>query len=173
MSLFDLIIAGLLVLFVAIGALRGLWREAMSLGAWLVAILFGWLFADAVGTWFEAVRDDDTRRLIAFMAIVLVTLALLTVLQFVLRILLPRPGPSTLSRAWGGILGGVRGMTVITMLVLLAGLTSLPKNESWKDSQLVALFVPVARQMLEWMPAPVAGQFRYSGIGLYSAGLQG
>lgn len=162
MSFFDLIIAGLMVLFIGIGVLRGLWRETLSLGAWLVAILSGWLFADAVGTWFEGLKDEETRRMIAFLAIVLVALAVLTVLQFVLRILLPRPEPNTLSRIWGGVLGCVRGAAVITLLVLLAGLTSLPKKESWKDSQLVVLFVPVARQMLEWMPSAVAGQFRYS-----------
>jgi membrane protein required for colicin V production len=162
MSYFDLIIAGLMVLFIGIGALRGLWRESLSLGVWLVAILCGWLFADAVGTWFDALKDEDTRRLIAFLAIVLVALATLTLLMFVLRLLLPRPEPDTKSRVLGALLGTLRGGAVVTILVLLAGLTALPRQESWKDSQLVGIFLPAARQMLEWMPSAVAGQFRYS-----------
>jgi membrane protein required for colicin V production len=162
MSYFDFVIAGLMTLFIGIGALRGVWRESLSLGVWLVAILCGWLFADAVGTWFDALKDDDTRRLIAFLAIVLVALATLTLLMFVLRLLLPRPEPDTKSRVFGALLGTLRGGAVVTMLVLLAGLTALPRQDSWKDSQLVGIFVPAARQMLEWMPSAVAGQFRYS-----------
>lgn len=162
MGLFDFIIAGLLILFIGVGALRGLWRESLSLINWAVAILCGWLFADAVGTWFDALKDDDTRRLIAFLAIVLVTLAASTLLLFVLRLLLPRPVPNTQSRIFGALLGMARGAVVIAVLVLLAGLTSLPRQENWRNSALVQVFTPMAKQMLEWLPSAVASQFRYS-----------
>lgn len=162
MSLFDLVILAVLVLFAGIGALRGGVRELLSLAVWLLAILGGWLFADAVGTWFDAIQDHELRRLVAFLSIVLSLLALLTLAVFVLHIFLPRPSPEMKSRVLGAVLGSVRGAFVVLVLVLLAGLTSLPKRSDWQDSMLVKAFRPAAEQVLEWLPAPVARQFRYS-----------
>jgi membrane protein required for colicin V production len=162
MSLFDLVIIAVLALFAGIGALRGTMRELTSLAVWLLAILGGWLFADAVGTWFEGIADHELRRLVAFLSIVLSLLALLTLAVFVLRIFLPRPSPDLKGRIIGAVLGSVRGAFVVLVLVLLAGLTSLPKRSDWQDSMLVKVFRPAAEQVLDWLPAPVARQFRYS-----------
>jgi len=162
MSGFDIAILMLMALFVTMGALRGTIRELMSLSVWLVAILCGWILVDPIATWFDAFDDVETRRLIAFVAVFLTSFFALTIGMFVLRILIPSPAPNMRSRVIGGALGSLRGAAVIVALVLLAGLTSLPKKESWQDSSLVAVFMPAARQMLEWLPSPVARQFRYS-----------
>jgi len=162
MSGFDIAILILLALFAGIGVLRGTVREMTSLGVWSISILGGWLFADAVATWFDVFEDVETRRLLAFIAIVTAMLFVLTIGAFVLRLLLPRPSPDLKSRILGGALGGLRGAAVVIALLLLAGLTSLPKNDSWRDSSLVSVFLPAAKQMLEWLPSPVARQFRYS-----------
>jgi membrane protein required for colicin V production len=161
MSIFDLIVLVLLVLFTGIGALRGMLRESLSLGVWILAIGSGWLFADAVGTWFEMLADNDLRRLVAFLAIVLVMLGVLSIAAFVLRKLLPRPNPGLTNRGVGAVLGAVRGAAVVVVMVLLAGLTSLPKKADWRDSHFVGIFQPAADKILEWLPSSVARQFRY------------
>jgi len=161
MSLFDLLFFGLLSLFIGVGVLRGGVREMQSLAVLVLAILCGWLFADAVSTWFEGLEDAELRRLLAFVAIFLVMMALLTLALFILRILLPRPAPDLKSRLLGGLLGGVRGMFVVMVLVLLAGLTSLPKKEGWRDSMMVGALHPAVSRILEMLPSPVARQFRY------------
>ena len=161
MTLFDLLIFALLAMFTGIGLLRGAFRELLSVSAWLFAIFCAWLFADAVGTWFEYLEDQELRRMIAFIVVVMVTLAFLSVALFMLRILLPRPSPDLLSRVLGAAIGLGRGAVVVVALVLLAGLTSLPQKDSWQHAQLLGVFVPAAKQILEWLPAPVAHQFRY------------
>lgn len=161
MTMFDLLIFGLLAMFTGIGILRGGLRELLSVGGWLFAILCGWLFADAVGTWFDQLQDEALRRMIAFIVIVMVTLAVLSVATFVLRILMPRPSPDVTSRALGGAIGLFRGAVVVVVLVLLAGLTPVTRKDSWQNAQLVGVFVPAAEQILEWLPAAVARQFRY------------
>ena len=162
MSSFDVMILGLLVLFTGMGALRGGMREALSLVVWLLAVLCGWLFADPVSEWFDAFADRELRLLLAFLALAIGTLTLLTLGVFVLRLLLPRPAPDLTSRALGGVLGGLRGAIVVVVLMLLAGLTSIPKKDGWRDSSLVELFLPAAKQLRDVLPAPVARQFRYS-----------
>jgi membrane protein required for colicin V production len=161
MGVFDLVIVGLLALFAGIGALRGSLRELLSLGVWLLALASGWLFADAVGTWFEAIEDTELRRLLAFLAIVVAMLAFLSLAAFVLRQLLPRPAPSLANRVGGALLGALRGGALVVVLVLLAGLTSLPNKDGWRDSPLVGVFQPAARTVLDWLPTTVARQFRY------------
>jgi len=129
---------------------------------WIVAIGSGWLFADTVGSWFEILQDADLRRLLAFLAIVLTMLGALSILAFVLRTLLPRTDPGLANRGVGAVLGAVRGAAVVVVMVLLAGLTSLPKKADWRDAYLVGVFQPVASKILEWLPSSVARQFRYS-----------
>jgi membrane protein required for colicin V production len=161
-SIFDFIILILLVLYTGIGALRGMLREFLSLAVWIMAIGSGWLFADTVGSWFEILQDAELRRLLAFLAIVLTMLGALSIMAFVLRTLLPRPDPGLANRGVGAVLGAVRGAAVVVVMVLLAGLTSLPKKADWRDAYLVGVFQPVASKILEWLPSSVARQFRYS-----------
>lgn len=162
MTSFDFLILGLLALFTGMGALRGGLRETLSLIVWLLAVLSGWLFAEPVSEWFDAIGDRELRLLLAFLALAVGTLALLTMGVFVLRLLLPRPAPDLKSRVLGGVVGGLRGAIVVVVLMLLAGLTSVPKKDGWRDSSLVALFLPAAQQLRDLLPAPVARQFRYS-----------
>ena len=149
------------MLFSGIGALRGMLREFLSLAVWVLALGSGWLFADAVSTWFDVLPDTDLRHMVAFLVIVLAMLGVLTLAAFVLRKLLPRPDPGLTDRGVGAVLGAVRGAAVVLVMVLLAGLTSLPKKADWRDSHLVGIFQPAAGKILEWLPSSVARQFRY------------
>ena len=149
------------MLFSGIGALRGMLREFLSLAVWVLALGSGWLFADAVSTWFDVLPDTDLRHMVAFLVIVLAMLGVLTLAAFVLRKLLPRPDPGLTDRGVGAVLGAVRGAAVVLVMVLLAGLTSLPKKADWRDSHLVGIFHPAAGKILEWLPSSVARQFRY------------
>jgi membrane protein required for colicin V production len=160
-SIFDLVIISLLALFTGIGALRGMLREFLSLAVWMLAIGSGWLFADTVSTWFEMLHDAELRRMVAFLTIVLAMLGAFSLTTFVLLKLLPRPDPGLTDRGVGAVLGVLRGAVVVVVLVLLAGLTALPKKADWRDSYLVGIFQPAAGKVLEWLPSSVARQFRY------------
>lgn len=161
MSMVDIVFFILLSIFTTVGALRGTTRELTSLGVWLLAVFFGWVFADAAGSWLNMIQDNELRRLLGFVAAVMASLILLSFLALVLQKLLPRPDPGTIGRIAGATIGAVRGAAVVTVLVLLAGLTSLPNKESWRDSHLVGVFTPLASSILEVLPPAVARQFRY------------
>lgn len=161
MSMVDIVFFVLLSIFTSVGALRGTTRELTSLGVWLLAVFFGWVFADAAGTWVDMIQDSELRRLVGFIAAVLGSLILLSITAVVLQKMLPRPAPDTIGRIVGATIGAVRGGAVVTVLVLLAGLTSLPNKEGWRDSHLVGVFRPLADTILEVLPPAVARQFRY------------
>lgn len=162
MSMVDIVFFILLSIFTSVGALRGTMRELTSLGVWLFAVFFGWVFADAAGTWFDMIQDDEFRRLLGFIVAVMGSLILFSVTALVLQKILPRPDPDAIGRIVGATIGALRGAAVVTVLVLLAGLTSLPNKESWRDSLLVGVFRPLADTIIEVLPPAVARQFRYS-----------
>ncbi len=162
MSMVDIVFFVLLSIFTSVGALRGPTRELTSLGVWLLAVFSGWIFADAAGTWFDMIEGDELRRLLGFIAAVMGSLIVLSFTALVLQKILPRPDPDTIGRIVGATIGALRGAAVVTVLVLLAGLTSLPSKESWRDSHLVGVFRPLADTILEVLPPAVARQFRYS-----------
>lgn len=161
MSFVDIFILVLLIVYAGIGALRGSLRELLSLGVWLLAIVAGWLFADAVSGWFEHFDDVGLRRVLAFLLIVLVMLILLTFTAFVVRQLLPRPSPGMIDRGVGALVGALRGAALVVLLVVLAGLTPLPKKDDWRNASVVGVFQPLAEKVLEWLPPNVARHFRY------------
>lgn len=161
MSMVDIVFFVLLSIFTSVGALRGTTRELTSLGVWLLAVFFGWVFSDAVGSWFDMIQDHELRRLLGFIAAVMGSLILLSITAVVLQKMLPRPAPDTIGRIVGATIGALRGGAVVTVLVLLAGLTSLPNKEGWRNSHLVGVFRPLADTILEVLPPAVARQFRY------------
>ena len=67
-------------------------------------------------------------------------------------------------RALGLALGMVRGIFVASALVLLLGLTSLPRDPQWQASQVVPVFVPGAQWLRGWLPEWVAQQVNFGGL---------
>ena len=62
----------------------------------------------------------------------------------------------------GMIFGAARGVLVVAILVLLAGLTPLPQEGWWLQSSLVGYFEELAFWMRELLPPELADRFRYT-----------
>lgn len=162
MNGFDLAIIVVVLLFGAIGALRGFMRELMAAVAWATSLVCSWLLADKVATRLpHALVDPLLRRMIAFFGLLIAVWLAMTIVAFLLRKLL-FPGSLTGSeRALGAVVGAARGVVVVLVIVLLAGLTPLPKEPWWQESRLAGYFEQVATRALTLLPLDVARQFSY------------
>ena len=60
------------------------------------------------------------------------------------------------------IFGLARGILVVALLTLLAGLTPIPQDPWWRDSQLVPYFEEIALWLRDWLPEDVAKRFQFS-----------
>ena len=164
MNNFDFILIGILALFILFGAWRGLIRELISIATWVVACVTAWMFADSLADFFHAVTEDAlARRMIAFVIIFIVVFILGMVLSIFAHRLIPAKGGVKLAnRILGGLIGTVRGVAVLIVLFLVAGLTNLPQRPWWHASMATPYFEHAAVYVAGYIPRDIARHIRYS-----------
>jgi membrane protein required for colicin V production len=64
-------------------------------------------------------------------------------------------------RVLGALFGAARGVLMVTALVLLAGLTTLPQQPAWRTALLRSPAEGLALQVRPWLPQDVSQRIRY------------
>ncbi len=146
MSVLDIAILLIVGISFLIGLVRGFVRESLSLVTWGVALWAAFTFANRFTQHFERFLNDPTLQLIAsFIAVLVATLVLLSLLGYMLSSLFESTGLTGIDRSLGGVFGLLRGAIIIAVLVLLAGFTGFPNEPWWQESILVEHFKPLAK----------------------------
>src|SRR2546427_1303960 len=68
-------------------------------------------------------------------------------------------GPA--DRALGSVFGLVRGLIIVLVVVLLAGLTPLPREAFWREAALSGPFETAALALRPYLPAGLAQRMKY------------
>jgi membrane protein required for colicin V production len=162
----DYAILGVILVSALISLLRGFVREAFSLGVWLLAFWVSWTFFRALAAHLAPWIDTPSVRLgVAFAGLMLISLAIGGLVNFLVIQLVERTGLSGTDRLIGMIFGLARGVLVVAVLVLLAGLTPLPGDPWWQSSQLIPYFEELALWLGELLPEDIAERFDYGPFG--------
>jgi membrane protein required for colicin V production len=160
----DYGIIGVLCLSMLISVVRGFVRECLSLIVWIVAVAVALLFSDSTAVFLTSyVTVPSVRLILAFAGLFLITLVLGGLVNYLVGTLVEKTGLSGTDRVIGIVFGLLRGIAVVTVLVLLAGLTPLPADPWWSQSILMPRFVDLASLVIDWMPAPYAEHFSFEG----------
>jgi len=158
----DYAILGILLISSFISLVRGFVKEALSLVGWIMAFWISLSFAVPLSKLLAASMEDPTLRLIiAFIALFILTLIVSAVINFFASRLVQRTGLTGTDRFLGVIFGFLRGAILVSVLVLLAGLTTLPKESWWDDSLLLFRFQAIAMWIRELLPPDVAASFNF------------
>ena len=158
----DYAILGILLISSFISLIRGFVKEALSLAGWVLAFWISLSFAVPLSKLLASSMDDPTLRLIiAFGVLFVLTLIVSVVINFFASRLVQRTGLTGTDRFLGVIFGFLRGALLVSVLVLLAGLTSLPKESWWDDSFLLFRFQAIAMWIRDLLPADVAASFNF------------
>lgn len=158
----DYAILGILLISSFISLIRGFVKEALSLAGWVLAFWISLSFAVPLSKLLASSMDDPTLRLIiAFVVLFVLTLIVSAVINFFASRLVQRTGLTGTDRFLGVIFGFLRGALLVSVLVLLAGLTSLPKESWWDDSFLLFRFQAIAMWIRDLLPADVAASFNF------------
>lgn len=156
----DFAIIGLILITLIAGLLRGFRQEAFSLMVWLLAIWIGLSFSRDFSVFLQASVTHPSARIAAsFAALLLLTLVIGGLIGFLLGV--NKNSLSIITRLGGMILGIVHGMIVITIIIMLAGLTSLPGDPWWKESKLLPPFQSVAIWLRDHIPSGMAEYIHY------------
>lgn len=160
----DAGIVGVIALSAGISFMRGFVKESLSLAAWILAFWVALTFAYRLAglPWVQAQIDSATLRVVvAFVLLFLLTLFAGSLVNVLFGKLVRKSGLSGTDRMLGVVFGIVRGVVVVSVLVLLAGLTELPREPWWDQSLLIGHFQQVALWMKGFLPADIQQNFEF------------
>ncbi len=159
----DYAIIGLISISLIIGLFRGLIREAFALVTWGIAAWIGFRFSTAFAVLLEnAIAIPSARLAISFIILFVLTLIIGAIINQLLSALVQKTGLTGTDRLAGLLFGIGRGIIVITLLVMLAGLTPLPDTPWWKESQLIPHFQNLAVWLRDHIPEGLGQHLNYS-----------
>lgn len=163
MAWLDIVIVGIVAVSALISLVRGFVREAFSLAVWVLAFWVSWSFFRDLEVPLRDWIGSPTARLgIAFAVLMIVTLTLGGLVNYLIIQLVERTGMSGTDRLIGMVFGAARGILLIAVLVLLAGLTSLPSETWWFESSMIGYFEELAYWLRDLLPPELANRFRYT-----------
>lgn len=158
----DYVILGLIGVSAVIGLMRGFVREVFSVATWILAIWVGLTFSRGFSAYLEAMISLPSARMAAAFAILFILALILgSMVGYLLGQLVSQSGLTGSDRFVGLIFGIARGMLVVGVLVLLAGLTPIPEDPWWRESQLIEPFQTLAVWLRDKIPAGMAGYVVY------------
>ena len=158
----DYAIIGLVSIALIIGLLRGFKVELFSLAFWVLAMVIGLSFSLEFSVFLESTISDTSPKIAAsFTLLLLITLIVGTLIRLVLGESINKPELTFLDRLGGMIIGVLHGMIVAVILVILAGLTSLPEDLWWKESKLLPPFQLCAVWLRNHIPSGMAEYIHY------------
>lgn len=162
MTWLDYAIVAVLVISLVWSAMRGVVREIISLGGWIIAFLAANLFAGPLAVYLpDMIAGETLRVLAAFILIFLVALMFSALVGLVMSRMIHAVGLGATDKALGALFGVARGLLVVLVAALLAGLTSAPVQPWWKNSVSGDPLKHAALALKPWLPESFARRLRY------------
>ena len=148
----DYAIIGIIALSVLVSFARGFVRETVSLLVWVVAFVLSFSFPPKLAPLFSFVKTPSLRLITCFITIFIAVLIIGGILTFFLRTFIYQIGLSEVDRFLGGLFGMVRGVLLISILVLLSTFTRINQDPWWVRSQLLPYFYNSANFLRDFLP---------------------
>jgi membrane protein required for colicin V production len=137
LTLVDLVVISLIGLSILFALWRGAVREVLSLASWVIAFFAARILAPGLAGWFAPLSNYESVRLgAAWVAVFVVALIVVGVVAILVSGALKSIGLGFADRLLGALFGLARGLLIVTLLVLVGGLTSVPQTEAWKKAVL-------------------------------------
>ena len=162
MTWFDLAVFVVLGVSVLLGVMRGLVKELMALGSWILAFLLAKQFAESAAAVMPAALSPAELRLAAGFVIVLFgALVLFWVATLLMTEAVKAAGLGSANHVLGGMFGFVRGVLIVAIAVMVASLTSVPKHPGWRNAWLSPPFEALALAARPWLPTMLGSNFKF------------
>jgi len=162
MAWIDIAIVALIVLSAVLSLFRGFIKEALALASWLVALWIAMIFyEDVAAVLAKWISEPSLQKILAFSILFITVLLLGAAANYLASKLVAKTGLAGTDRMLGVVFGMVRGAVIVAILVLLAGLTPLPHDHWWQDSQLLKYFQDFAMWMRGYLPKEISDNISY------------
>lgn len=162
MTIFDYAVLSIIGLSVFIGMMRGLVHESLALIGWVLAFYVAKTYVNTLVPYMpQDIPSESLRLLAAFVALFLASLLIISLITMILASVLKKIGLGWFNRWLGMFFGFARGLLVVCILVLLAGMTKIPKDQRWQDAMFSAPLEAAVQTALPWLPESIANFVSY------------
>ena len=128
----------------------------------MAAFWVAWTFFRELADHLTWLSLPSVRLGAALAMLFIATLIVGGMVNFLVGQLVEKTGLSGTDRLIGMLFGAARGILLVTLLILLAGLTPLPEDPWWKSSQLIGYFQELAIWLKSLLPADLSEKFRFA-----------
>jgi len=156
----DIVIVGIILISTLISLFRGFVKESISLATWILAGILAVRYMDVLAALLEnSIESVTIRMAAAFAVLFIVTLIVGAIINYIISQMVNKTGLGGTDKALGMVFGMGRGVLIIVMLLLLAGLTPMPDELWWKESLLIEYFSSISVWVREFLPQDLASKF--------------
>ena len=143
MTLFDDVVIIILAASVVISLMRGLVREILSLGSWVVAFVLANAYGAELAKMLPAaVPGEVVRTMVGFVALFIGVRIVMGLVSVAISALVSAAGLGIVDRGLGAVFGFARGIIFVFAAVIVCGMTDMPQQAFWKN----ALLSPMAER---------------------------
>jgi membrane protein required for colicin V production len=150
----DYAILGIILASALLGLVRGFLREVVSVLVWMVGFWLALRYSGMVSSRLGFVHDSTIRSVIGFGVIFVLILLVGLLLNYLLAKLVDLTGAGSGNRSLGFLFGAVRGMVIVTTLIVAGSMTMLPQHKWWQESRLIPYAKPLASLAQRFAAAP-------------------
>lgn len=162
MTWVDIAILVIITVSALVSLFRGFLREALSLAGWILAVWISLSFTDEVAARLvDYVELASIRQGIAFLVLFVSVLLATGLVNYFVGLLVDKTGLTGTDRVLGIVFGIARGVLVVVILVVVAGLTDVPEDPWWEESMLLPRFEIIALDIKSALPPDVAERLHY------------
>ena len=163
MTWFDYGVLIVLGLSLVLSLTRGLIREVVSLLGWIAAFALSIMFSDTVAALLPPSLGPMLAGLLAYLLVFAGILLAAGFIGLILSMLVRASGFGLLDRLLGMAFGIARGAVIVVVIVMLAGLTPLPKEPFWRNAMLSGPVETVVIALRPYLPGGLAERIKYRG----------
>jgi membrane protein required for colicin V production len=173
-SWLDVVVLLIVVISAVIGVARGFIKEAVALITWIAAIWLAVAFSGTLAEWLpeslERARFSlggtefeitNMRVGIACIGIIVVILVAGATVNYLLGKITRAQVLKGADRFLGLMFGVARGLAIVLMMVIAAGVTNAPKSNWWQEAALIPPFERGAVHVLALLPRDLAQHFSF------------
>ncbi|MEI6300833.1 MAG: CvpA family protein [Betaproteobacteria bacterium] len=163
MTWFDYAALGVIGLSMVVGVFRGFAREVISLIGWIAAAIVASSVATQAAEWVPAAVSSPVARVaLAFVIVFLAVIVVSALAGWLLASLIKAAGLGLADRILGALFGFARGALVVLVVVMLSGLTMLPREAFWREAVLSGPLETAVMAAKPLLPAELAQRMKFN-----------
>jgi len=170
MNGFDLALIAIVAFSALFAFARGIVRELIALATWVAALIAAFAYSGTVANWLSGLDMSAVgKHVLAFALILIAVLVAGALLARTLSSVVKAIGLGFVDRLLGAVFGVARGIALVVLFALVAGVTTLPKQDWWQNAMLGRSLAEAALALKPYLPRAWAERLDFSAPGTISA----